>query len=789
MGIAKSLAWVGASVGLLLSACGGGGGGGSASSQASMSVSTQQITVSTLTTAPAAPMGTVTISISNAPSAGLYVAYKDSTNGISSINFAGISPSAESVQVDFKNPAVLGAGTFKDTLELAVCTDAQCQSQVSGSPQFITVNYSIAQGDPALVAPTLLAFSPASAVQGAAGFTLGISGQNFESQSVVKWNGVARTTSYVSATQVTTQVSASDLVNMGSVQISVSNQATGGSDSQPLNFAISQAPPQVSSLSPQSTNVGASAFLLTVDGAFFDFDSVIRLNGTSLPTTFDSASQISAQVPASAMVVPGVLNIDVLDAGTGLASNAAGLTVGYAPLTLASASPQSVTAGGPGFVLTVLGTGFTQGSTVQWNGSARATTVISPSEVLAQITGADISSVGTATVEVINTVANAGTSSTASVAVVTPTVDATAYQINSNHSGTIQFANIVSPAALPASPAWTVNLGTASANLLVVGGKVYVVVAPTSQAVYDLYALNLADGSIAWGPVVLPGGAAGLAYDAGKIFVTMNTIQNLDVAIGEVQSYDATSGALLWSANTTQAFLSAPTATNGMVYFSGDGSGSDVFAYTESGAPVWSVLSNSPASAVVAVTADGVYATYPCLTYDLRPATGETIWLANSVSTGCMGINEPVTVVANGLVYSPTGPTIPSGQLFNAETGASTGLPYISQAAPAVSSQASYYLQSQNGVLNAVSNSTGSVLWSFTGDGTLLTAPVVVNNYLFIGSISGKLYMIDATTGTQLQAVTLAPFVAEASGIVAGDGALIVPAGNAISAFTLSTNP
>jgi outer membrane protein assembly factor BamB len=463
--------------------------------------------------------------------------------------------------------------------------------------------------------------------------------------------------------------------------------------------------------------------------------------------------------------------------------------VGYAPLTLASVSPQSVTAGGPAFVLTVLGTGFTQGSTVQWNGSARTTTVVSPMEILAQITGADITSVSTATVEVINTAANAGTSSTASVTVVAPIIDATAYQINANHSGTVQFANIVSAAALPASPAWTANLGTASTNLLVVGGKVYVVVAPSNQAIYDLYALNLADGSIAWGPVVLPGSPAGLAYDAGKIFVTMNTIQNLDLAIGEAQSYDATSGALLWSANTTQPFLYAPTATNGMVYFSGDGSGSNVFAYTESGTLVWSVLLNNPASAVVAVTADGVYATYPCLTYDLRPATGETIWLANTLSTGCVGINEPVTVVANGLVYSPTGPTVQSGQLFNAETGASTGQTYISQTAPAVSSQASYYLQSQNGALNAVSSSTGSVLWSFTGDGTLLTAPVVVNNYLFIGSASGTLYMIDATTGTQLKAVTLAPFVAVSSGLAAGDGVLIVPAGNAINAFSLSTNP
>src|SRR5258708_10702189 len=96
MGTAKSVAWVDAGVVLLLSACGGGGGGGSTSSQASMSVSTQQVNVSTSTTALAAPMSAVTISISNPPSTALYAAYKDTTNGISSINFAAVSSSAES---------------------------------------------------------------------------------------------------------------------------------------------------------------------------------------------------------------------------------------------------------------------------------------------------------------------------------------------------------------------------------------------------------------------------------------------------------------------------------------------------------------------------------------------------------------------------------------------------------------------------------------------------------------------------------------------------------------------
>jgi hypothetical protein len=55
------------------------------------------------------------------------------------------------------------------------------------------------------------------------------------------------------------------------------------------------------------------------------------------------------------------------------------------PLVPASAAP-----GGKGFTLTINGTGFTSNATVYWNGSLRATTVMSGSQVQAQITAADI---------------------------------------------------------------------------------------------------------------------------------------------------------------------------------------------------------------------------------------------------------------------------------------------------------------------------------------------------------------------------------------------------------------
>jgi len=58
-------------------------------------------------------------------------------------------------------------------------------------------------------------------------------------------------------------------------------------------------PPALSSLSPGSTIVGASAFTLTLNGSGFVSSSVVRWNGANRTTTFVNSSQLRAAIPAS----------------------------------------------------------------------------------------------------------------------------------------------------------------------------------------------------------------------------------------------------------------------------------------------------------------------------------------------------------------------------------------------------------------------------------------------------------------------------------------------------------
>jgi len=82
--------------------------------------------------------------------------------------------------------------------------------------------------------------------------------------------------------------------------------------------------------------------------------------------------------------------------GAGLVAQSA-MPFVNAPLVPSSAEP-----GGAGFALTVNGTGFVAGSVVNWNNSARATTFVNGSQLIAAILASDIATAGTVSVTVSN---------------------------------------------------------------------------------------------------------------------------------------------------------------------------------------------------------------------------------------------------------------------------------------------------------------------------------------------------------------------------------------------------
>jgi FG-GAP-like repeat/IPT/TIG domain len=96
------------------------------------------------------------------------------------------------------------------------------------------------------------------------------------------------------------------------------------------------------------------------------------------------------------------------------------------PLVPPSASP-----GGPGFVMTVNGTGFASGATVEFNGNALTTTFVSDHQLTAVVPTGDIATAGTASI----VVANSGTAHLTSNVVFFPVATPEASVTFSNAAG------------------------------------------------------------------------------------------------------------------------------------------------------------------------------------------------------------------------------------------------------------------------------------------------------------------------------------------------------------------
>jgi len=130
---------------------------------------------------------------------------------------------------------------------------ATCSVMVNAGTT-VTAMFTLAtQQAPAPVASSL---SPATAVAGSAGVTITVNGSGFVASSVARWDGASRATTVVSATQLSFDISASDLTTARSVPVSVFTPAPGGGTSAALTFTISAPPPSAGEIVIDNANAG-----------------------------------------------------------------------------------------------------------------------------------------------------------------------------------------------------------------------------------------------------------------------------------------------------------------------------------------------------------------------------------------------------------------------------------------------------------------------------------------------------------------------------------------------------
>ena len=262
--------------------------------------------------------------------------------------------------------------------------------------------------------PSVSSLSPASAAAGSTAVTLAVSGSDFVASSAVDWDGSALATTYVSASQLTALIPASELTTTGSASVTVVNPTPGGGTLNAATFTITATNPvpSVSSLSPASAAAGSTAVTLAVSGSDFVASSAVDWDGSALATTYVSASQLTALIPASELTTTGSASVTVVNPTPGGGtSNAATFTITATnPVpSVTSLSPASAAAGSTAVTLTVSGNDFVASSAVHWNGAALATTHVSASKLTALIPASDLTAAGSASVTVVNPTPGGGT--------------------------------------------------------------------------------------------------------------------------------------------------------------------------------------------------------------------------------------------------------------------------------------------------------------------------------------------------------------------------------------------
>jgi hypothetical protein len=274
--------------------------------------------------------------------------------------------------------------------------------------------YTVNQASPACS----YTLTPGTALWGAAGGTGSFSVA--PSSPTCAWTATSSDTSVASVTSGASgtgngTVNYSVAVNNNGPQtptITVAD-ANGGSSA----FAITQASNYTCTFTIAPTPVSVPAdgtsnfFELTASNSFCQWTATssdpsalsltVNASGTGTGTLYYAVAQNTSTQPRVLTITAGCEVFTVNQAGAATSNPIPAIT---------SLQPSGTTAGSAAFTLTVNGSGFVNGSVVNFNGNARTTTYESATQLTAAILATDVASAGTPPVTVTNPAPGGGTS-------------------------------------------------------------------------------------------------------------------------------------------------------------------------------------------------------------------------------------------------------------------------------------------------------------------------------------------------------------------------------------------
>ncbi|MCM0080611.1 hypothetical protein L4X63_03305 [Geomonas sp. Red32] len=249
-----------------------------------------------------------------------------------------------------------------------------------------------------------LSASPASGYAGVTGLDVTLTGSNFQTGAVATFANTGITvnsTTYLSATQVKANISIASNATSGAGSVAITNP-DGGTRSVNSVFTVTP----VAVFSADQAVAQGETTSVSITGQGFTAAATVAVSGTGVTVngvTYVDANHLTVNLTVSPAATVGSRDVTVTvgsysGTGTGILAVTAGPGI-------ASLSPASVHQGDQNVDVTINGTNFQNGATVQLNGSGitlNSVTYVSATQLTANVSAGLSAAVGAQTLTITN---------------------------------------------------------------------------------------------------------------------------------------------------------------------------------------------------------------------------------------------------------------------------------------------------------------------------------------------------------------------------------------------------
>jgi len=274
----------------------------------------------------------------NSPSTPLWIYLSNSSTSAISITSTTIT-GTNSTNFAFDGYSCVGTISAGQTCQMAMTftpsaigsATASLVIAETGVTAAITIPLQGTGGNPI---PTITSLSPASVYVNSPTTTITFNGSGFLASSLVylQSNPTPLPTTFVSATQIKAQIPDTDLSNEGQLSLYVTSPPPGSGSASAI-LQVVGLEPDINNVSPTSIVAGTASEQILVNGQNFAAGAKVQWNGTNIPATYLSSSQLQIQPTTAELATAGIIQLAVSNPSPGTISSPITFNLTY-PVTV-----------------------------------------------------------------------------------------------------------------------------------------------------------------------------------------------------------------------------------------------------------------------------------------------------------------------------------------------------------------------------------------------------------------------------------------------------------------------